>query len=139
VAKFPLRAGSQLAMSAAMGHPTLALIQTITPTEQLLGTRESPLIATAKIALGTLRPFVELMIQLVARDFNGSARAVAAHPCRRGHRIAPPRMIASPTARYVKAEKTKPPSEATSILRSQYFPDAVASGWGRLFSYSRAH
>jgi hypothetical protein len=33
--------------------------------------------------------------------------------------------------RDVEAEKTKPPIEAASILRSQYFPDAVASGWGQ--------
>jgi hypothetical protein len=43
-----------------MGHRTLALIQTMTPTEELPGTRSvayevtaKPLDATAKIALGT--------------------------------------------------------------------------------------
>ena len=47
-----------------------------------------PLDAAAKTELGTLRPFVELMIQLDASDFNDSPGAVPARPANRRTRSA---------------------------------------------------
>jgi hypothetical protein len=46
-------------------------------------TAKPPLDAAAKTELGTLRPFVELMIQLDAGDFSDSPGAVPARPANR--------------------------------------------------------
>jgi hypothetical protein len=46
-------------------------------------TAKPPLDAAAKTKLGTLRPFVELMIELDAGDFNDSPGAVPARPANR--------------------------------------------------------